>query len=107
MTTVWGQLYRITVEILPASIKGCEECLKYRQPLDSPANVHEQWEGRLLRLVAQPSRLPVRTFEEPPGRTLRRAGRGLELVVRRRGHIRLVRDVFPCWAGPDIVACAR
>ena len=28
MTTVCGHLDRITVETLPASINGCEECLK-------------------------------------------------------------------------------
>jgi hypothetical protein len=28
MTTVCGHLDRITVESLPTSIKGCEECLK-------------------------------------------------------------------------------
>jgi hypothetical protein len=56
------------VETLPASIKGCEECLKDPQPLDSPANVHELREDRLLRLDSQPSRFPARSQGWPPDR---------------------------------------
>jgi hypothetical protein len=49
MPTVCGHLYRITVQTLSASIEGDERSAEDRQPLGSPADVHELREDWLLR----------------------------------------------------------
>src|SRR6185295_2758331 len=59
-----------------------------RRQLGAPAHVHDVREDRVLRLLAEsprhPSRRRIRTSHHP----LRRAGRGLELVLRRRSRLR-------------------
>ena len=63
-----------------------------RRPLGAPAHVRDLREDRLLRLVAEPARVPARARGRAPDRPLRRARRGLELVLRRRGRVRGRRD---------------
>ena len=74
----------IAIVDLPESIPGCEDCLKIGSPLGVPAHVHGLRPHRVLRLVAEPPRAPARRRGRAPDRALRRAGRGLELLLRRR-----------------------
>ena len=80
-------LDQISVLRLPDDVVGCEECAD-RKLLGAPADVHELWADRLLRLVAQSAReLPcsrIRSSDRP----LRGARRGLELVLRGRACVR-------------------
>src|SRR5690242_4250516 len=58
-----------------------------RRPLGPSADVPELRDDPLLRLVAQPARQQARGGVRAPDRALGPARRGLELVLRRRGHV--------------------
>ncbi|CAA9527597.1 MAG: hypothetical protein AVDCRST_MAG67-4172, partial [uncultured Solirubrobacteraceae bacterium] len=58
-----------------------------RRALGAPADVPELRQGRLLRQLAQPPRHRASRGVQPPGRPLRRARRGLELVLPRRDDV--------------------
>src|SRR4051794_30813686 len=59
----------------------------YWQLLGPLAHVPELRADRLLRQLAQPARVAPRARIGTRDRALRRAGRGLELVLRRRGRV--------------------
>src|SRR5262245_38618598 len=60
----------------------------YRRHLGASAHVHELRQDRLLRLLTQPPRDGPRPRVGPSDHPLGGAGRGLELVLRRRGCLR-------------------
>src|SRR5436309_15070208 len=59
-----------------------------RQQLGPSTHVHELRKDRVLRRLAQSARAPPRQRDRSPDRSLGGAGRGLELVLRRRGCVR-------------------
>src|SRR5690348_3118546 len=59
-----------------------------RRPVGPPSHVRDVREDRLLRLLAQPPRVAARAGGRTPDRPLRRARRGLELVLCGRGRLR-------------------
>ena len=88
MSAVCTHLDSIKVTALPDEIAGCEDCLAIGDTLGAPAHVHDVRQDRLLRLLAEPPRDPPCRRVRPPDHPLRRAGRGLELVLHRRGRVR-------------------
>ena len=85
---VCSHLDTIQFTELPEPIAGCEECLRMGSSLGASPDVHDVWRHSLLRLVTEPAREPSRGVGRASDRTFRRAGRGLELVLRRRGGVR-------------------
>ena len=83
--TVCGHLDQIRVTELPAPIAGCEDCLKI-----GSSWVHLRMCmtcGKIGCCDSSPNRHASRHARRPaPDRPLRRGGRGLELVLRRRGR---------------------
>ena len=85
---VCTHLDQIQVTELPETIAGCEECLK----------IGGRWVhlrmcetcGKIGCCDSSPNRhaSPARARGRAPDRPLGRAGRGLELVLRRRGRVR-------------------
>ena len=67
------------------SARGCEDCLKIGRPLGASAAVPDLRARRLLRLVEEQARARPLPRDEAPDRPVLRAGRGLALVLRRRG----------------------
>src|SRR5215216_2167227 len=59
-----------------------------RRPLGAPADVPDMREDRLLRLIPQPARQPPCPRGRSSGLAVRRAGRGLVVVRRRRRDVR-------------------
>ena len=59
-----------------------------RGNVGAPAHVHVLRQDRLLRLLAEPARNTPRRRVRPPDHPLRRAGRGLELVLPRQPRVR-------------------
>ena len=81
-------LDQILVTELPGDDRRLRGVPEDRRPLGAPAHVHDLREDRLLRLVAEPPRARGTRRGRAPDRPLGRAGRGLELVLRRRGRVR-------------------
>src|SRR5262245_30677918 len=59
-----------------------------RRPLGAPADVPELRQGRLLRQLAEPACHGALPRGRSPADPLRRAGRGLVLLLRRRPRVR-------------------
>src|SRR3954468_4325704 len=74
-----------------------------RRPLGAPSPLSVVRHDPLLRLVAQPARQQARARVRPSDRAVRRARRGLELVLRRRGHVPRVAPVSPVLEGIQVV----
>src|SRR5712691_3049410 len=60
-----------------------------RKRLGASPHVHDVREDRLLRFIAEQARNRTRTRERPSDHSLRRARRGLELVLPRRSGVRV------------------
>ena len=77
-----SHLDQVQLAELPESVEGCEDCLKTRRSLAASADLPELRSRRLLRQLAEPSRLRPRGGERARSDPLARAGRGLVLVLR-------------------------
>ena len=75
---------RSTYLELPGEVEGCEECLAMGMQLGAPADVPDLRPRRLLRQLDRQARHRPPPGHRAPDHPLGRAGRGLELVLRRR-----------------------
>ena len=91
--------------------EGCEECLRDGTTLGAPAPLPRVRARRLLRLVRGQARDSPLPRDAAPGDALDRTGRGLALVLRRRGRRLTGRSRAPWEAAGSVESlggpCAR
>jgi hypothetical protein len=76
----------VTVLELPESVEGCEDCLREGGVWLHLRICFGMWACWLLRRLAEPARDRPLSLERASTHPLAGAGRGLELVLRRRGR---------------------
>ena len=94
--TTCTHLDHVHVTELPEAVDGCEDCLAAGDAVAAPAHLPGVRPRRLLRQLAEPARERARRASGAPDHPLARAGRGLVVVLRRRGG-----DAHPGGPGRD------
>jgi hypothetical protein len=88
MTDVCKHLDRIELTELPEAIARLRGLHRDRRQMGASEDVPDLRAHRLLRQLAEPACLGPRSQQRAPDRSFHRAGRGVELVLRRRSRLR-------------------
>ena len=88
MSAICTHIDSIKVTALPHEIAGCADCLAIGGTWVHLRMCMSLRQDRLLRLLAEPARNTPRRRVRPPDHPLRRARRGLELVLPRQRRVR-------------------